>query len=675
MALALKSQGSLTEAVSYLSKVTKEHDSANSTSDLVKAQKYSTIDVTSQIYNSSRPGFNKSQPFALSDQGNFRTLDLVTIINNFPGFIDPSQWQREALSPEEKTVEAILQKSINYLAENRIEEALKICEEVIAATPTASAYKTKGNILQKMGKTSEAISCYHQALGIAPEFVEIYANLGGIYAQQQQWEKSIDAYQTAIQINPRFAGAYRNLAKVWYKQGHKDKAIACTYQALSLEPEKASAQIHHNIGLELLQLGQIEEASQCFERAIKIEPQFSVAHQKLAETLEEQGKWQQAALSYRQALVLNPEQSQITTVSAATPSHQETEIDLLSQDTGQNKIAKAIERYQAAIAKEPDSAEHYANLGSLYAQTQQWQEAINVYQQAIKVDPNFAGVYRNLARVLERLEKFAEANIYWFKALSLEPDRATAEEHFQLGNNLLQQDDILSAMACYRQTLRLQPDYAAASHQLGELLLQQNQLEQAITCFQQAVKNNSQDAKSYQALGQILATKEDWSSAIDCYQKALAIDPQLTRAYHYLGDAFLKQQLWQEAIQSYYQARELDDSFSWTHHNLGDALLNLSRWQEAILAYRQAIALKPDFAWSYYNLGEALGKITDWEEAYAAYRQGQELDPQLPEIAERITQALHYRIRSDFNSAYKLYLQAIKRNPEDLDIYEKALSD
>ena len=674
LALALKKQGSLTEAVTYLSKVAESSDSVTSQQDLVEANpEYSAIKAIPEIRVLPQQRASKHQPLTLANQDTSHSLDLVTIMNNFPGFIEPSQWTREALSPEEKTAEIILQKAINHLAENNWQDALEICEEVIATTPIASAYKTKGNILQKIGKISDAINCYHQALGIAPEFVEVYANLGGIYAQQQKWEKSVDAYQTAIQIKPNFAGAYRNLAKVWYQQGRKDKAIACTYQALSLEPDQASPQIHYNIGLELLQLGQIEEASQCFELAVKLDPQFTAAYQKLAETLEEQGKWQQAALAYRQALELSPKKSQIALISSATPSHQETEIDLVPQ-AGQDKISQAIQRYQFAIANEPDVAENYANLGSLYAQKQQWQEAITVYQQAIKIDPNFAGVYRNLARVLERLEKFAEASQYWFKALALEPDRATAVEHFQLGNSLLEQGDLTSAIVCYRQTIRLQPDYSPAYHQLGELLLEQNQSEQAVTCFREAVANNPQDAKSYQVLGRIYAAEQSWQSAINYYQKAIVIEPQDGRIYHDLGDAYLKQELWQEAVQSYSQARELDDHFSWTHHNLGDAFLKLNRWSEAIAAYRQAIALKSDFAWSYYNLGKALSKIKDWEEAYLAYQQGQKLDPELPQVADKITYALHYRIKSDFNSAYKLYLQAIKRNPDNLDNYEKALS-
>jgi tetratricopeptide (TPR) repeat protein len=49
----------------------------------------------------------------------------------------------------------------------------------------------------------------------------------------------------------------------------------------------------------------------------------------------------------------------------------------------QGKVEEAKNCYAKAIELDPDFAEAYTNLGTLYAQEQQWQSAIAFYQKAI----------------------------------------------------------------------------------------------------------------------------------------------------------------------------------------------------------------------------------------------------------------------------------------------------
>ncbi len=765
LATALKQQGNLEAAAGYLYQAIQYQEETQQTpgtpekafsySDQILSGKTSP-DVALSSEKLAEPSiilepeFQTHQRFDVVSKISFESEDGVTVVHDVSEFIEPSQWRRKLTtkpqiqknSTEEAAARQALKKALDYLAKNDYRQALMLCQRVINRFPNlAEAYKTKGNILQKSGQLSQAIECYQKAIEIDPNYTEVHANLGGIYAQQKQWKKSIVHYQKAIDLNPKFAGAYRNLAKVWYKLGRNQKAIEYTYQALKLEPEKTNPQIHYKVGNELLNQNRISDAIQCYEYAVKLNPQFVEAYQKLAMTLEKQGEWKKAASLYRRALELtqtgyggqaydsptlkyqaqpkammgenteigkdafsiSPEkynqlleqptakrlpsyvqQSQQSTKPISIVPSQETPPLVRNQtayttahiETNEQQpqtIEQKIGKYTAALITNPNSATLNADLGSLYGQKQCWKQAIRCYQKAIAINPQFAGVYRNLARIFEQTGKEKEATKYWFEAFSLEPEQASAKDHWELGNKLLEQGEIEESTACYRQAIIQKSDYTEAYHQLGKILVQQKQLDRAIACYRQAVKQNSQDSQSYYSLGRILAAKEDWKSVTICYERSLTIEPNQSQAYHYLGEAYIKQQLWEKAVASYKKAIRLDPEFSWSYHNLGDALRELKQWDLAVQSYREAIRLNPDCDWSYYNIAEALAALENWEDAYPAYAKAQKLNANLPELTSKLNHVLHQRIKSDLNSALKLYLQAIKQEPSNLDNYHQAL--
>jgi tetratricopeptide (TPR) repeat protein len=88
----------------------------------------------------------------------------------------------------------------------------------------------------------------------------------------------------------------------------------------------------------------------------------------------------------------------------------------------------AADCYAKALKIQPNFPEVYANVGSLYAQQQQWQPASAYYQKAIELKPNFAGAYRNLAKVLTQLGQPEKANYAWYQAIAIETSQAPAQK-------------------------------------------------------------------------------------------------------------------------------------------------------------------------------------------------------------------------------------------------------
>ncbi|BAU65225.1 glycosyl transferase family protein [Stanieria sp. NIES-3757] len=577
-----------------------------------------------------------------------------------------------------------LQQALAYCDRQEWQQAIVACQRVLEIEPnSAEAYKIWGNALQRSGKTAEAMGYYALAIAIQPDLAEVYANLGSLYAGQKQWQQAIEYYQKAIIINPKFAGVYENLAKVCQQLGETEQFWQYHHQALSLEPERAKGKDHILLADWLREDNQLEQAIVHYRYGIKLEPELQEGYKKLAQVLEQLGRWQEAASYYEQTWQYqnqlagdNPvEQKLLSTNEIVVQSaHQvKGEITQPTNSVSTDAIDLTIAQYQKKAHDNPNSAAIYSNLGSLYAQKQQWQEAITCYQQAIQLNPQLAGVYRNLARALEKADQSDKAIKYWYHAYSLEPGSVKAEEHLQLGNAFLKHNQLKEAVNCYHRALELSPNLAEAYLHLGEILHSKGKLEEAIQYYRKAVQHNSQIALHHYRLGFVFTQQKQWQDAIVCYQQAIKLQPDYWEACHHLGDALSKVYRWEEAVTAYQAAIQVKDDFSWTHNNLGDALVQLRRWQEAAIAFERASELNPDFPWSYYNLGEIFTNLGRWDEAVAAYRRAIELKPDLPTVGIKLADALGHRSKIDSDRALSYYQQEIQLNPDNLHNYYKAI--
>jgi tetratricopeptide (TPR) repeat protein len=551
----------------------------------------------------------------------------VSTRNNFKQVQD-SEEKPFALTGGQEAARIYLQQALAFCDEKQWQQAIVACQQALRITPNlAEAYKLWGNALQRMGKTVEAMGYYAKAVAIQPDLAEVYANLGSLYAQQKKWEQAIEYYQKAVAIKPKFAGAYRHLAKVYQELGNSKKAWEYQYIALSLEPDKAKVQDHWLLANQLEKQGQLEKAVVHYRYVVKLNPKFAEAYQKLAEILEKLGHWQEATTYYRHLVDLEQQQQQsqsqvvpaseknisrlpgknqeqpllstnslvsIPSPSLKTIAQTRNEANSNNSQPG-NKLENLIERYRQKARENRNSAEIKANLGTLYARNQQWQEAIACYRQAITLNPQFAGAYRNLAKVLEKTGKLTEAAEGWYQAFTLEPQRATAKEYWQLGN----------------------------------LFSQQGNLEKAITCYRQGIDRQPKSWELYHHLGDVLTKQEQWEEAIKAYQHAIAINNDFSWSHNNLGNALLHCQKWSEAVQSFLRAIELNPNFPWSHYNLGEALVKLERWEEAIAAYRQGQQLQPDLPEIEQKLDFARHQRikTDHSKALSCYYQAIEQDP------------------------------------------------
>jgi len=147
----------------------------------------------------------------------------------------------------------------------------------------------------------------------------------------------------------------------------------------------------------------------------------------------------------------------------------------------QGKIEEAASHYTQALQIKPNYAEAHNDLGTVLARQGKIEEAASHYAQALQIKPDFAEAHNNLGTVLARQGKIEEAAAHFTQALQIKPNYA--EAHNNLGNVLARQGKIEEAASHYTQALQIKPDFAEAHYNLGVLLAQQGRQKEATEHF------------------------------------------------------------------------------------------------------------------------------------------------------------------------------------------------
>lgn len=147
-------------------------------------------------------------------------------------------------------------------------------------------------------------------------------------------------------------------------------------------------------------------------------PKSAEAHELRAESLEMQGKWDQAAKEYRQILEMDPHLPGIhfkmgrLLLSAPNPPAD-------AED-------QAKKEFEQELEIDPSNAGAEYVLGELARQEQQWDAAIQHFSRAAKLDAGFGDAFLGWGSALLSTKKFSEAVRPLETAEKLEPQNPAA---------------------------------------------------------------------------------------------------------------------------------------------------------------------------------------------------------------------------------------------------------
>lgn len=135
---------------------------------------------------------------------------------------------------------------------------------------------------------------------------------GNELARKDEDQAAADIYQKAISLDPDFADAHLRLAMSYEVLGKKDEAeaeykkAAEAYQKFVRHNQK-DAKAHFNMGLTYNRLGKPEEAVKAFRQAVKLEPENSDSQFELGVAYGKARLYQESVGALQKATELDPD--------------------------------------------------------------------------------------------------------------------------------------------------------------------------------------------------------------------------------------------------------------------------------------------------------------------------------------------------------------------------------
>jgi tetratricopeptide (TPR) repeat protein len=499
---------------------------------------------------------------------------------------------------------------------------------------------------------------------------------GARLIREKRWEEAIRLFEEMARRSPGQEEVYYHLGVSYLELGRFQKAEEALKRALRLNPEYTLAYLQLARLYEETQ--RLEEALSTYERIIEVDPmgepaQFSLLKKSLIGGifLARSGDFDGALRLFKSAAEIAPDDP--------TAHYNIGQVYLRKKDE-----AKAEEAFRKVVALDPRHQEAYLHLGNLYERQKRMEEALEAFVNAAQINPNSPGGKSAQAKVpllqgilLAQRGKAEEALTAFRQALRISPDPASI--YFNIAQVYLGQGDFENAEAALTRTLQVDPKHQEALLNLGILYERQGKLEEALRVYETARDAQPASADGVNAAvsahtvrGRIAAQEGKLEEAVAEIREAVALQPKNPANHFNLALIYLQQNQLSEAEKAFDQVIALDPSEGDAYLRLADVLEKSRREQEAIETYERLIALGqgPLTTQAQIRLhllkGVLFGRQQRFDEARSEFEEVIRLDPK--EKMGYFNLALAHLKAKDIYASAETLKKAVEVDPGDTAI-------
>lgn len=253
------------------------------------------------------------------------------------------------------------------------------------------------------------------------------------------------------------------------------------------------------------------------EEAIRLFPDFALAHETLGDVMLVRGKVSKSRAAYETASRLDP-----------TRQATRQKIDRVKQleRNAEGRPAGAVAQpmpFEIEIAK----AREHENKGDPQA-------AEMIYREVLKKDPRHVEAARLLAGIAAKNKRFRDAEVFLRQVLKNAPDYVRA--WVDLVNVQRELDKLDDAVESAKQVLRLTPDNAESHMVYASAIGMTGMHEEAIESYQKAIEMAPDKAGAICGMAHHQKTIGQQDQAISSYRRAIEVKPDHAEAYWSLAN-------------------------------------------------------------------------------------------------------------------------------------------
>ena len=282
----------------------------------------------------------------------------------------------------------------------------------------------------KEGKSEEAEHLYLKILKTDPKHSDANHNLGILNISKNKPVEALLMFKIAIDVSPHVEQYWISYINTLIDQNQFKEAKRNSEKAIILNP--SFSVIHYNLGIILHKLNNLDDSEKSFKKAIELEPNYVSAYYNLGITQYELNKLTESEKNFKKTIELKPEYPEAL-YNLGRVQH-----ELIKLDESEKNFKKTIEL-------KPEYPEALYNLGRVQQDLTKLDEAVANYKKAIDIKPGYKTAHLGRGKVLMQKGEFGLA----LKDLDLINNEESRAHALACLYNLGRKDDIYKRIESY----------------------------------------------------------------------------------------------------------------------------------------------------------------------------------------------------------------------------------
>lgn len=292
--------------------------------------------------------------------------------------------------------------------------------------------------------------------------------------------------------------------------------------------------------------GNLDQALEAFEGAVKTDPRFALAYAGLGEAYllryrtDQNPRWiDQASAACERAVQIDDQLAPVYVT-----------LGRIHNETGKSDLA--LQEFQHALQLDPRSADALFGMASVYEAQARLKDAEQALIRAVALRPDYWDNLNRLGLFYYRQRRFEEAAVQLRKMVSLTPDNSIA--WLNLAAALRGGGKLSEATDALQKSIKISPSYPAYAN-LGNVYYQQHRYAESARQYEKALEFNAKDyrvwinlANAYFWLNKSNDAAADFRRALPLLEDAVKLHPQDPTIQSSIGIVYAKLQEPSKAI-------------------------------------------------------------------------------------------------------------------------------
>lgn len=417
-----------------------------------------------------------------------------------------------------------------------------------------------------------------------------------------RYEDAIYAFRSVLEQDPGNTAALTGMVSVMYESGQPE--MACEAFSENEMLLFAGSDLCFTAGRAFEDLGRMDEAAECYKRALEADPDDIGVIERYAVLLTNGGRYEDAVN------VLGT--SVLEKYGSADLWIRRGDICVMAE-----KAADALESYEKALEMAPENRTAMLSMLRLLKENERYGEAAGLLDSYLKTHPEDSHLWFEKGWFSEKGGDNEEALLDYDQAVSLDAGctRAVACKALLL----MREKRPDEALECYDLLIERKPDNAAVHHSRGLVLKVLGRYDEALGSFKEAIRLDPSDMDTLIEIAELSLGIGRFEDALGYYKRLIESGVSGADVLTGQGDAYKALGMAAEALDAYENATKAGGDISRALKGKAAILAASGRTDEAEETYNAVLEMIPSDTAVLLGLASLYEDAGRPEQALSAY--------------------------------------------------------